>query len=173
MTCLPCVVAQRIGAKSNILYDVTTTMSLGLEVSLGQKWTLDLPVSYNPWEFGGNQKVKHWLIQPEVRYWLCEKFSGHFMGLHTHIGEYNVGGIPWLGLQDYRYHGNLYGVGLSYGYQWILSPRWSLEATVGFGYASLSHAQYPCEECATKIDDLTRDYIGPTKAGISLIYIVK
>jgi hypothetical protein len=148
-------------------------MNLGLEASMGQKWTIDLPVSYNPWEFAGNKKVRHWLIQPEVRYWLCEKFSGHFIGLHAHIGEYNMGGISWIGLQDHRYQGSLYGAGLAYGYQWILSPRWSMEATIGLGYAFLSHAQYPCEKCATKIGDQTQQYIGPTKAGVSLIYIIK
>ncbi|MDR1937826.1 MAG: DUF3575 domain-containing protein [Tannerellaceae bacterium] len=171
--CLPHVSAQRIGVKSNLLYDVTTTINIGLEVSMAPKWTIDLPVNYNPWEFSGNKKLKHWLIQPEVRYWTCEKFNGHFVGFHAHIAEYNIGGIKWIGLQDHRYQGNLYGAGLSYGYQWILNTHWSLEATVGLGYAFLSHAQYPCEKCTDKIGDFTKNYFGPTKAGVSLIYIIK
>jgi hypothetical protein len=170
---LPCTFAQKIGVKSNILYDVTTTLNIGMEVSMGHRWTIDLPVSYNPWSFGDNKKLKHWLIQPEARYWFCEKFTGHFIGLHAHMGEYNIGGIQNLGLKDFRYQGNIYGAGFSYGYQWILNPRWSIEATIGLGYAYLSYAQYPCEKCATKITDGTRNYIGPTKAGVSLIYIIK
>ncbi|MDR1500538.1 MAG: DUF3575 domain-containing protein [Tannerellaceae bacterium] len=165
--------AQQVGAKSNVLHDVTTTMNLGLEVGLSSRWTLDLPVSYNPWDFSGNRKFKLWLIQPEMRYWMCEKFSGHFFGIHAHMGGYNAGAIKWLGIEKYRYQGTLYGAGVSYGYQWVLSPRWSIEATIGLGYAYLSQSKYLCEKCAVKIEDTTRNYFGPTRVGVSLIYMMK
>lgn len=42
--------AQKIALKSNLLYDATTTMNLGLEFGLARKWTLDVPVNYNPWK---------------------------------------------------------------------------------------------------------------------------
>ena len=34
--------AQNIVAKTNILYDMTSTINLGMEFGLGPKWTLDL-----------------------------------------------------------------------------------------------------------------------------------
>jgi hypothetical protein len=173
MLYLPGALAQQVAVKSNLLYDLTTTVNLGLEVGMAPKWSLDLPVSYNPWEFSGNKKMKHWLIQPELRYWFCETFGGHFAGVHGIVGAYNAGGMKWLGMKDHRYQGTAYGAGVSYGYQWILGTRWSLEATVGIGYAYLSYAQYPCEKCASKIGDSTQSYFGPTKAGVSLIYILK
>lgn len=40
--------AQKVALKSNLLYDATTTMNLGLEIGLARKWTLDIPVNYNP-----------------------------------------------------------------------------------------------------------------------------
>lgn len=171
--CFSNMFAQQIGVKSNILYDATTTMNLGLEVSAAPQWTVDLSVNYNPWVFEGNKKLKHWLIQPEVRYWPCEKFSSHFVGLHTHIGAYNVGGISWFGLESSRYEGNLYGAGISYGYHWILNSRWSLEATLGLGYTYLSQVQYPCEVCMPKVADSEQNYFGPTRIGVSLVYIIK
>ena len=42
--------AQKVALKSNLLYDATTTMNLGLEFGLARKWTLDVPVNYNPWK---------------------------------------------------------------------------------------------------------------------------
>ena len=33
--------AQKVALKSNLLYDATTTMNLGLEFGLARKWTLD------------------------------------------------------------------------------------------------------------------------------------
>lgn len=164
---------QIVGLKSNVLYDMTSTMNLGLEIGLAPKWSLELPVNYNPWEFSKNRKIKHWLVQPEVRYWLCERFNGHFFGLHGHVGGYNVGGVKIGSLKDYRYEGNLYGGGVSYGYQWILSKRWSLEATVGIGYVYLDHSKYDCVKCGTKHGDFTKHYFGPTKVGLSFIYIIR
>ena len=51
--------AQKVAVKSNLLYDATTTMNLGLEVALARKWTLDIPVNYNPWKFD-DARLKHW-----------------------------------------------------------------------------------------------------------------
>jgi len=165
--------AQIIGVKTNLLYDATTTMNLGLEIALSPKVTIDLSGNYNPWEFSENKKLKHWMAQPEVRYWLCEKFNGHFFGIHAHGGEFNMGNIELLNMEKYRYEGLFYGGGISYGYQWILSKRWSLEASLGFGYTYLDYDKFYCEKCGDKIGEETRHFIGPTKASVSLIYIIK
>ncbi len=42
---------------------------------------------------GDEARFKHWMVQPEARYWLCEKFNGHFLGVHAHYADYNVGGL--------------------------------------------------------------------------------
>lgn len=159
--------------KTNALYWATTTTNLGMEIGLSKKFTLDISGTYNPWEFSDNKKIKHWSVQPELRYWPCERFNGHFFGLHGHYAEYNVGGIKMLDLDGKRYEGNLYGGGISYGYHWILNNRWSIEATIGVGYAHLDYDKYRCEECGSKIKSDNNNYWGPTKAGISFIYIIK
>lgn len=168
----------RLGVKTNLLYDLTTTMNLGAELRLSGYLTLDLSVSYNPWTFSDNKKFKHILVQPELRYWIYEPFNGHFLGTHLLYTNFNAGNLNlpldiFPGLKDFRYQGNGYGFGLSYGYQWILSPRWNLEATFGFGYMRFDYTRYECQTCGKKIDDGTKNYFGPTKAGISLIYIIK
>lgn len=160
--------------KTNLLYDITTTMNLGVEVRLGSKYTLELPVNYNPWTFNNNRKWKHILVQPELRYWVCEPFNGHFFGLHGHYAYYNVGGVNLSDfMSQHRFQGWLVGGGLSYGYQWILSNRWSLEGTIGVGYAFLDYDKYECPTCGPKVGSGTRHYVGITKAGITIIYIIK
>lgn len=159
--------------KTNALYWATTTTNLSFEVALSKKYTLDVLGTYNPWEFSNNKKLKHWLVQPELRYWLCERFNGHFFGLHAHYAEFNVGGIKQLGMEHYRYQGNLYGGGISYGYHWILNKRWSIEATIGAGYAHIDYDKYKCEKCGTKIKEDNKNYWGPTRVGLSLVYIIK
>lgn len=159
--------------KTNALYWATTTVNLGFEVGLSKKMTLDVSGNYNPWKFSDNKQIKHWLVQPELRYWLCERFNGHFFGLHAHYAEANVSNLNIFGLGNYRYQGNIYGAGISYGYQWILNKRWSMEATIGVGYARLNFDKYNCGKCGSKISKEHKNYLGPTKVALSIIYVIK
>lgn len=157
--------------KTNLLYDLTSTINLGLEFRVGSRYTLDISGNYNPWTFRDHKKIKHFLVQPEFRVWTCEPFARHFFGLHGIYGQYNIGRI--LNMGDKRYQGDAYGVGISYGYQWYLAPRWNLEATIGVGYVYLDYKTYECGQCGQAIAHDTKHYFGPTKVGISLLYIIK
>ena len=256
--------AQDMALKSNLLYDATTTINLGYEVALNRKTTLDIWVNYNPWTLGKKwvglyerkynpeienavaygsaserqSKLKHIAIQPELRWWLCEKFNGHFFGAHLHGGLFNVGALKlpfdWgrykdaqgnylggypvsmtpinnenikiqgigyrpsitaypglIGRENFEpndiYWGNadrdgiytnsfegwVLGAGVSYGYHMILSPRFSMEFTVGVGYAYLKYDKNRCTDCTKKIGEGVSHYFGPTRAGLSLVYMLK
>ena len=90
------VCAQDIAVKTNLLYWATSTPNIGFEFGLGKRTTLDLVGGYNPWTLNkdDNKKIKHWMVMPEFRYWLCERFNGHFFGIHTGFAEYNISGFP-------------------------------------------------------------------------------
>ena len=53
---------QNIAIKSNLLYDLTTTLNMGGEVRCDDTHTISLSLNYNPWNFGGNKKMKHFLL---------------------------------------------------------------------------------------------------------------
>ncbi|WP_300699471.1 DUF3575 domain-containing protein [Bacteroides sp.] len=175
--------SQHVAVKTNLLYGAyTLTPNLGLELALGKRSTLEFSGGYNPWNLDGsfddNKKLVHWLGQVEYRYWLCRKFSGHFFGIHGLGTEYNISGheLPLLfekGSGNYRYEGYGYGGGISYGYNFYLGRRWSLEANIGVGYARLHYDKYDCVKCGSKIGTESKNYLGPTKAGLSLIYYLK
>lgn len=157
--------AQRIGLKTNMLYWATTTPNIGLEIPMNNKMTLELSGAYNPWTFADDKKMRFWLFQPEIRYWLCEGFEGHFVGLHLHGAQY------FGGFDKTRYDGYLAGGGFTYGYDWILSPHWNIEAAIGVGYARLWYDKSPriyCEKCRTTE---SHNYFGPTRIGLSLVYL--
>ena len=78
-----------------------------------------------------------------------------------------------FGLGNYRYDGKIYGAGISYGYHWILKNRWSMEATIGAGYARLNYDKYVCGKCGEKLGHNNKNYFGPTKIGLSIIYTIK
>lgn len=159
--------------KSNIAYDAVGSFNLGAEFRVSPRLTLDVPFVYNPLTFGSDRKWKHFLVQPELRRWVCEPFNGHFWGVHAHYAFYNAGGIGSRWMKNYRFEGWLAGVGVSYGYHWILSPRWSLEASLGVGYAYMDYDRYVWQKCGKFLSHDRMNYFGPTKAAISLIYILK
>ena len=179
------VFGQKVGIKTNLLYDATSTINLGVEVALGRRVTLDVSGNLNPWSFRDNRKMKHILVQPEIRWWTCERYNGHFLGLHGHWAHYNWGGmLPWgvrtgkmfgsienRAIMDNRYQGWLAGGGITYGYQWMLGKHWNFEASIGVGYAYLKYDKYPCHKCGRKIGEEDKHYFGPTKAALSLIYL--
>ena len=147
-------------------------------MAVDDQYTVQLFGSYNPFTLKENNKLKHWLVQPEVRWWTKEAFHGHFIGLHLIGGQFNAGGInmPFGLLPDldtHRYEGWGMGGGLSYGYQWKLGDRWNLEASLGLGYARLNYDKFPCEKCASKIGEEKKNYFGPTKVAVSIIYTIK
>ena len=151
--CTGTVKAQDIAVKTNLLYWSSTTPNLSLEFGLGKRTTLDLTGAYNPWTLNKdkNKKIKHWMVMPEFRYWLCERYNGHFFGLHSGYAFYNISGvrIPFQSksTKDHRYQGWATGLGLSYGYSWILGKRWNLEATIGLGYIYTQYDKYECATC--------------------------
>ena len=82
--------SQPLAVKTNLLGWATTTMNLGAEIAVAHRHTVQLFGALNPWTFSGGRRVRFWSAQPEWRYWLCERFNGHFFGLHALGGEYNV-----------------------------------------------------------------------------------
>lgn len=170
------VLSPHLVLKTNLVHNATGSVNLGIEFGLARQWSLDISTGLNIWTDNERHKFKHFIIQPEARYWFCQRLSGSFIGLHAHYGKFNVGGLPGMfsdNMQNNRYEGWLAGTGVGYGYHWLLSNHWSLEAEIGLGYTYLKYNKFPCIHCGSKIKASDRHFIGPTKAAVSLIYIVK
>ena len=172
--------AQEYAVKTNALAEATATLNLGAEIGIAPKWTVDISGSYNAWSKNKSVKWKHLLIQPEARYWFCDRFSRHFIGAHLLGGAFNLGrinnnlsifGTDFSVLSDMRYQGYAYGGGIAYGFAFMLSESLNLELEAGFGYAYLDYDIYKCSGCQRKVGDGTRHYIGPTKAAVNLVYL--
>ena len=182
---VPAMFSQTVGIKTNLLYDATLSPTLGLEFGLAPKWSLDVSGTLNAWTINPDSedwhKWKHWLVMPEARYWFCQRFAGHFLGVHAlggqyNIGQINIGGNNFLGtnlkyLEDHRVQGWYVGAGIAYGYSWILDKHWNIEAEIGIGWAYTRYDAFNCEGCGKKIEeDKPHNYYGPTKAALNLIY---
>ena len=49
------------------------------------------------------------MMQSEIRYWSRAVFFGHFFGFHGLVSQFNVGNIPFLGIEGVCNQGFLYG----------------------------------------------------------------
>lgn len=105
----------------------------------------------------------------------------NFTMLYSTSAECSLGGFgngKMLGIENRqiannRYQGNLAGFGISYGYQWMISPQWNLEAGLSLGYAHLNYKRYGQPEGAAFIEKSHCNYWGPTQIGISLVYFIQ
>lgn len=156
---------ERVALKSNLLYDALLNANLGVEFRVAPHWTVDVSGNYNGWRLSHGRQWKHWMAQPEVRYWLKdETMRSHFFAGHIFGGQFNTT------LNDYRRQGWAAGIGAGYGYAWRFARHWGLEAEIAVGYAHYRYDKYPCAGCGRKIATRNRNYVGPTKAALNLVY---
>ena len=181
--------AQHFAVKTNALYWATATPNVGLEAAMGERWTVELEGGYNPWTLDKekNMKAKHWLVSPEFRYWFCNSFQGHFIGINGNYTQFNIGAIPVplqrtfislnktpeADLEKSRVEGWAVGAGITYGYAFPIARRWNLEFTAGFGYWYSIYNQYESRKCGLFRETVKKHALGPTSLGISFIYMIK
>lgn len=171
--------AQQVAIKTNLLTDIALSPSASVEVGLARQWTLDLTGQINYWTVR-NHSWKHVLAQPEIKYWLCRRFEGHFFGLHALGGAYSVGnfdvdfkflGLDFNKLRDHRYKGWAAGAGVSYGYSWPVHRHWNVEAEIGVGYVYTEFDTYRVRSSKKLAEDSHHNYFGPTKAAVNIVYV--
>ena len=88
--CLTDLHSQILAVKSDLLTGMLSSPNFGVEVKLSNRLTLEAEFHYNPFPAGGDKRWKHWFVQPELRYWMCQPFGGHFFGAHLLYGVYNL-----------------------------------------------------------------------------------
>ena len=159
--------AQFYAARLNTLALATGTLSGGMDFTVSSKTSLDLTVYWNPLRFDAFRTT--FLIgQAGVRFWRFEPNVGPFLGIHAAGGRYDIGN------RSLHYKGFVVGLGVSYGYSWLLSKRWSLIAEIGAGlfYTSDTRRDY---FTAWSEDELIRHnrrlMILPSKAEIGFSYL--
>lgn len=160
-----CSAEERVAVKTNILYDALYNANLGIEFRVAPHWSIDISGNYNGWELSHGRQWKHWMVQPELRYWLRDKnLRGHFFAGHLFGGQFNST------LKQFRRQGWAAGIGVGYGYSWRFGSHWGVETEIAVGYARYGYDKFPCSECGRKIATRNKNYVGPTKAAVSLVY---
>ncbi len=169
--------------KTNMAYDVLAVPNIGVEFYLGKNWSLAGNWMYGWWS--SDTKHRYWRIyggEIAVRKWLgkqaAEKpLTGHHLGLYGQIFTYD---FEWkgTGYMGGKPGGTLWespnwAVGLEYGYSLPIGRRLNLDFAVGIGYWGGEYFTYePLDGHYVWKSTKDRHWFGPTKAEISLVWLL-
>ena len=135
--------AQQVAVKTNLLYWAATTPNIGIDIAVGKHSTIGMTANYNPWTLGTDNKIQHWFLRPEYRYWVTEKYTRLYFGVHAIGGD-----------------------------QFYVSPHWNIELSAGAGLARLSyHAEPVNGPKAASYTNRKRILPIPTELGVSFVYL--
>ncbi len=169
--------------KTNMLYDALAVPNIGAEVYLGKNLSLGANWMYAWWKTDRH----HWYWRTyggdiALRYWFGKKASikplqGHHIGLYAQMltydfetgGKGQIGGVPGGTLWDEMH----WGAGVEYGYSLPVSRHFNIDFSIGLGYLGGQYWEYtPEDDCYVWKATKQRHWFGPTKAEISLVWLL-
>ena len=171
MECAQCL--PRIALKTNLLHDAILTPDIGIEISIGKRWSLSAEGVYAWWS--KNEHHRYWRIYGgwiEFRGWLGQKtleraLTGHHIGIYTSMLTYDFefGGKGWQS-PDFTY-----GAGISYGHSWGINRRLNIDISVRLGYSTGKLIKYH-PQCGTYVctSHTTHRYLGITGLEVTLVW---
>ena len=161
--------------KTNALYDVLAIPNIGVEFYLGKKWSVATNWHYAWWKtdpkhwywrtYGGDIALRRWFGRKAAE----KPLTGHHVGVYGQILTYDfeTGGRGYLGDRW------SYAAGVEYGYSLPIAKRLNIDFTLGMGYLRGEYKEYlPMDECYVWQATKNRKWLGPTKAEVSLVWLL-
>ena len=168
----------QVALRTNLLYDATLTPNLGMDVRVDSAWTVGLLVGINAWDIDKekNKKWRHALFSLRARKYRDSLFHKGYYEADFIYSHYNVGNtkIPfglYSAVKDRRLQGDLFALGGKYGYSWILSRTWRIEAEAGVAVGYAWFKEYDCDHCGTYYGKGDRIFLLP-QLGVNVVYII-
>lgn len=159
--------------RTNVLYDALLLPTLGVEWRINRNVGVKLDGSLSWWSGSEGKVQKVWLLNPEVRWYLLRD-KRFYAGVAGDYGQYNIYKyvLGRIVSKDTGYQGTMWSAGVTVGYQLPLSRRFAVDFNLGLGYTKLHYDTFNMIEGVrvNKDRDQSRNFWGPTQAGISLIW---
>ena len=166
-----------------MLYDLALTPNLGVEFYLGKNFSITADWMYAWWKsdarqwywrvYGGDLAFRKWLGRKAAQ----KPLTGHHIGVYAQALTYDflwndkgsIAGLPGGNIFDSAHC----AVGIEYGYSLPVGRRLNIDFTLGIGYMWGKYYEYtPIDNCYVWQATKKRKWIGPTKAEISLVWLI-
>lgn len=172
-----------IAVKTNTLYDLLITPNIGVELPINQEYSVAVNWMYAWWKrdqsswyhrvYGGDIEIRRYFNQLP---WKASRttngttpLTGWHIGAYAQMVTYDFewGGTGYLGDKW------SYAAGIAVGYSKNLAKRLNLDFTLGVGYLTGEYMEYkPIDNCYVWQATKDRNWVGPTKAEVSLVWIL-
>lgn len=105
---------------------------IGIETSLGKKWTYQADVLGSYWESINGAPFKTLMVFSEVRYHFNEKYKGIYIGGHIGGALFELQKWNYINTDSYQ-TGEAVFFGATIGYQFQVSEKWMIDMFIGGG----------------------------------------
>lgn len=161
--------AQRVAVSTNALEWATGAPNLRIDTRLSRRVTFDIAMGGNPFNeipYFKDYGLKNLHLTPSLRYWFNRPMARHFVGLNFTAAVYNVK------FKDDRYKGDLFAVGVDYGYALVLSRRWNVEFSAGIGIGKARGYEYKTYEPQPEHTNMSK-WVPVPRVGVTFSYMLK
>ena len=151
--------------RANLLRWATLTPDLGLEWRICPSWGIAVNGSWTSWTWSDkDRRYALWEVAPEIRYYMGEK-KAWYLGAMFKAGQFNYK------LSETGKQGDLMGGGITAGYQLRLNKALALDFNLGLGYLNADYEKYEViDGVRVRRGNETKDWWGPTNAGVTLVW---
>ncbi|MBQ2534910.1 MAG: DUF3575 domain-containing protein [Prevotella sp.] len=168
--------AQMVAVNTDVAMDACMAPSLGVELTLGKKSTLNINGLYAANMLGKDIRIA--AIQPEWRVYISGRpMFHHYVGAIGLLASYKFSHFA-----DKVYDGDAGGLGLSYGYVWPVTQRLLIDFHTSLGLVFYHQKEYFVGDDYDShyLNDEGNPYANahgsllmPLRIGISVSYIIK
>lgn len=154
--------------KTNTVEYLILSPNLTYEVRLSRVMSLQIGLAMNPVSKSiAGFKAANFRVEPELRYWFNRPMARHFVAFSCTAGAYS------LQFKDRFLKGDAVAAGFSYGYTWVLSRHWNMEAEIGVGLGSFHAYNYVGDTNRPGKANFRRTLPVPIRFGLSFGYVFK
>jgi len=161
----------QIGIKTNLLYYLALAPNIEIEIPI-KRFSINAEYQF-PWYVNNKKHFAYQIFSGsiEARYWLKRQdrvLSGYFIG--AYIGR----GIFDIQFSEEGTQGDIIlSTGVSGGYSKPISKNFNIEFSLSLGYFKSNNINYYAyEDLLIKKSSSSLTYFGPTKAKVSLVWII-
>ena len=168
--------------KTNMLADILLVPNIGVEFDLGKYYSISANIHYAWWHtkswfwrtYGGELAFRKWFGRTSK----TRALTGHHLGIYSQAMTYDflafgtkghMSGDPGQSLFDRA----MFSVGIEYGYSLPITKNLNIDFVLVVGYQGGKYNEYEyIDDCYVWQNLKKRSFIGPTKAEVSLVWLL-
>lgn len=163
--------AQRVAVSTNLLEDAILTPNVGVEIVLADQQSITFDASCSPYKLSQKFYNKCMTFRAGYKYWFDQALYAHYLGVDL-VASSSDFGLGKLSSRD-----EYIGIGIGYGYSFIICEKLNIAPHLGVGIAyGQSYDGYDHMASSNKgVEAVATRGFKPilTRFGVTIQYVLK